>query len=141
MLWAPAWCFHDVADGLASPRMNTRTARWAAERAARDLITDSAALVRELGVRTTGRTRLDADITTAHDRGRRLVAAAAGWSSTDRTALRLTRAATSSTRRGRMGTTRTPTAGTAVFEAHPADPPTADRRVGVRTAHDDDRPS
>ena len=56
--------------------MDTRTARRAAEKAARDLITTRAALVGELGVAAAERTALANDITAAIDRGRELVASA-----------------------------------------------------------------
>ena len=56
--------------------MDTRTARRAAEKAARDLITDRAALIGELAVARAERTQLDTDITAAGERGRQLVTAA-----------------------------------------------------------------
>jgi hypothetical protein len=56
--------------------MDSRTARRAAEKAARDLIATRAALVGELGVAAAERTQLIADVTTATDRGRELIAAA-----------------------------------------------------------------
>ena len=56
--------------------MDTRTARRAAEKAARDLINDRAALIGELAVARADRTQLDTDITAACERGRQLVAAA-----------------------------------------------------------------
>jgi len=56
--------------------MDTRAARRAAEKAARDLINKRAALVGELGVAQAERTQLDADVTAAAERGRQLVAAA-----------------------------------------------------------------
>ena len=56
--------------------MDTRAARRAAEKAARDLITSRTALIGELGVAQAERTQLDDDITAAAERGRALVAAA-----------------------------------------------------------------
>ena len=56
--------------------MDTRTARRAAEKAARDLINNRATLIGELGVAQAERAQLEADVTTAADRGRQLVAAA-----------------------------------------------------------------
>lgn len=54
--------------------MDSRSARRAAEKAARDLITNRAALVGELGVAAAERTQLAADVTAADERGRQLVA-------------------------------------------------------------------
>ena len=56
--------------------MDTRTARRAAEKAARDLINDRAALIGELAVARAERTQRDTDIAAAGERGRQLVAAA-----------------------------------------------------------------
>lgn len=56
--------------------MDTRAARRAAEKAARDLMTSRAALVGELGVVHAERTQLAEDVTVATARGRELVAAA-----------------------------------------------------------------
>ena len=56
--------------------MDTRTARRAAEKAARELITDRAAVVGELAVAHAERTQVDALVTSAGERGRQLVAAA-----------------------------------------------------------------
>ena len=58
------------------PGMDTRAARRAAEKAARDLINNRAALIGELGVARAERTQLDADVATAVDRGRQLIAEA-----------------------------------------------------------------
>ncbi len=54
--------------------MDSRTARRAAEKAARDLITSRAALVGELGVLHAERARLATDTDDATERGRQLVA-------------------------------------------------------------------
>ncbi len=54
--------------------MDSRTARRAAERAARSLITSRAALVGKLGVLHADRTRLTADIDDATERARLLIA-------------------------------------------------------------------
>lgn len=56
--------------------MDTRTARRAAEKAARDLINDRATFVGELGVVQAERTQLEDDVATAAERGRQLVAEA-----------------------------------------------------------------
>ena len=56
--------------------MDTRTARRAAEKAARDLINDRAALIGELAVARAERSQLDINIAAAGERGRQLVAAA-----------------------------------------------------------------
>lgn len=56
--------------------MDTRAARRAAEKAARDLINDRAALIGELGVAQAERTQLDTDVTAAAERGRQLLAEA-----------------------------------------------------------------
>jgi hypothetical protein len=56
--------------------MDSRTARRAAEKAARDLIATRAALVGELGVAAAERTQLATDVTAATDRGRELITAA-----------------------------------------------------------------
>lgn len=56
--------------------MDNRTARRAAEKAARDLITSRTALVGQLGVAHAERTQLTADVTAAAARGRQLVEAA-----------------------------------------------------------------
>ena len=54
--------------------MDSRTARRAAEKAARDLMTSRAALVGELGVAHAERMRLAQDVHAAADHGRQLVA-------------------------------------------------------------------
>lgn len=56
--------------------MDTRTARRAAEKAARDLINSRATLIGELGVAQAERTQLDADVAAAAERGRQLIAEA-----------------------------------------------------------------
>lgn len=56
--------------------MDTRTARRAAEKAARDLMNSRAALIGELAVASAERDQLDAAVTAAGDRGRQLVTAA-----------------------------------------------------------------
>lgn len=56
--------------------MDTRTARRAAERAARDLLTSRAAVAGEVGVVAAERAQLAEDVTAATSRGRDLIAAA-----------------------------------------------------------------
>lgn len=56
--------------------MDTRAARRTAEKAARDLINNRAALVGELGVAQAERIQLDAAIAAVVARGRQVVAAA-----------------------------------------------------------------
>lgn len=56
--------------------MDTRVARRAAEKAARDLITSRAAVIGELGVVQAERAQLAQDVTAANARGRELVASA-----------------------------------------------------------------
>ncbi len=56
--------------------MDTRAARRAAEKAARDLISHRATLVGELGVAQAERTQLEDDVAAAAERGRQLIAEA-----------------------------------------------------------------